>query len=312
MLSVSRYFISARPRRIQLRLSRLVGAHPDALSFEPHANPGHPAALYPTARRCPLLAAVAFAALSSCRGGCRRGSGRRPRADRRRARLALFPAAARIVAGVDVAPAARQPGRRQGRRRWRSNRRPTRSRSPNSSAAPASIRSSRSPASRSPSPRTRARSGDFGLVLRADRFDEARLVAYARDELQKKGDDLVATKRGRLTLWSSKRDPTVVGFFIDEQTFALGAGGWGARMADLAGQDQPRRQRRHQPGARPPGRTRGGHARDLGRRDGPRRDPPLAGGAAGPRRGGDDQHAVGRDRLRQGPGGGADRRHGDR
>jgi hypothetical protein len=82
-------------------------------------------------------------------------------------------------------------------------------------------------------------SGDFGLVLRADHFDEARLVAYARDELQKKGDDLTATKRGRLTLWSPKSDPSVAGFFVDERTFVLGAGGWGARMADLVNNANP-------------------------------------------------------------------------
>ena len=76
-------------------------------------------------------------------------------------------------------------------------------------------------------------------MLRADRFDEARLVAYARDELQKTGDDLMATKRGRLMLWSSKRDPALAGFFIDEHTFALGAGGWAARMADLVNQTNP-------------------------------------------------------------------------
>ena len=40
-------------------------------------------------------------------------------------------------------------------------------------------------------------------------------------------------------LWSSKRDPALAGFFIDEHTFALGAGGWGARMADLVNQTNP-------------------------------------------------------------------------
>ena len=83
------------------------------------------------------------------------------------------------------------------------------------------------------------RNGDFGLLLRADHFDETRLVAYVRDELQKNGDDLVASKRGRFTLWSSKRDPALVGFFVDERTFALGAGSWGARMAELADKTNP-------------------------------------------------------------------------
>src|SRR5262249_12240567 len=65
------------------------------------------------------------------------------------------------------------------------------------------------------------------------------LIAYARDELQKNGDDLVSSKHGRLTLWATRRDPTVVGFFVDDRTFMLGAGGWGARMAELAGKTAP-------------------------------------------------------------------------
>jgi hypothetical protein len=66
-------------------------------------------------------------------------------------------------------------------------------------------------ASPSPSPRRARDSGDFGLVLRADHFDETRLIAYARDELQKKGDDLIRDKRGRLTLWSSSAIPASSG-----------------------------------------------------------------------------------------------------
>jgi hypothetical protein len=77
------------------------------------------------------------------------------------------------------------------------------------------------------------------VVLRADKLDEPRLVAYLRDQLQKNGDDLVATPHGRFTLWSSRHDPDLVGFFIDPQSFALGAGGWGPRMADLAETARP-------------------------------------------------------------------------
>src|SRR5262245_54412321 len=54
----------------------------------------------PMRRRWPLLL-VGFAAISSCRGGCRRGAD----GDRGltvQGRLALFPASARVVAGVDV------------------------------------------------------------------------------------------------------------------------------------------------------------------------------------------------------------------
>ena len=46
--------------------------------------------------------------------------------------------------------------------------------------------------------------GEFGLVLRAETLDEARLIAYVRDELQKTGDDLVATPHGTYVLWSTQ------------------------------------------------------------------------------------------------------------
>jgi hypothetical protein len=76
--------------------------------------------------------------------------------------------------------------------------------------------------------------GELALVLRAEHLDEARLVAYVRDQLQKKGDDLVSTPRGHFRLWSTRGKPDVAGFFIDERTFVLGAGGWAPRLADLA------------------------------------------------------------------------------
>jgi hypothetical protein len=81
--------------------------------------------------------------------------------------------------------------------------------------------------------------GELGLVLRAEKLDEARLVAYVRDELQKTGDDLVATPHGKYVLWSTKRDPSLAGFFVDGQTFVLGAGGWAPRMAELAETARP-------------------------------------------------------------------------
>jgi hypothetical protein len=76
--------------------------------------------------------------------------------------------------------------------------------------------------------------GELALVLRAQHLDQARLVAYVRDELQKKGDDLVSVPHGRFTLWSSRAKPDLGGFFVDERTFVLGAGGWAPRLADLA------------------------------------------------------------------------------
>jgi len=67
--------------------------------------------------------------------------------------------------------------------------------------------------------------GELALVLRAQHLDQTRLVSYVRDQLQKKGDDLVGTSLGRFTLWSSRAQPDIAGFFIDERTFVLGAGG---------------------------------------------------------------------------------------
>ncbi len=76
--------------------------------------------------------------------------------------------------------------------------------------------------------------GELGVVVRAERFDESRLVAYVRDTLQKDGDDLVAKPHGRRTLWAARKDPSLAGFFLDGRTLVIGGGGWAARMADLA------------------------------------------------------------------------------
>jgi hypothetical protein len=83
-------------------------------------------------------------------------------------------------------------------------------------------------------PEEARKTGAIGLVMRARHLDQARLVSYVRDQLQKSGDDLQATTRGRRTLWAARRDPDVAGFFLDNRTFVMGAGGWAVRMADLA------------------------------------------------------------------------------
>ena len=76
--------------------------------------------------------------------------------------------------------------------------------------------------------------GEMGVVVRAERLDESRLVAYVRDTLQNDGDDLVAKPHGRRTLWTTRKDPSLAGFFLDGRTLVIGGGGWAARMADLA------------------------------------------------------------------------------
>jgi hypothetical protein len=187
-------------------------------------------------RRWPLLL-VGFAVLSSCRGGCRRDVVRE-RTLTVQGRLALFPAPARVVAGVDVVQLRSSPSAAKVQALA------IESQADKRALADFQSRTGFDPIKQLSSltvafPDDAQGSGDFGIIVRADHFDEARLVAFARDELQKKGDDLVASKRGRLTLWSPRRDPKLVGFFIDDQTFALGAGGWGPRMADLADQAKP-------------------------------------------------------------------------
>lgn len=76
--------------------------------------------------------------------------------------------------------------------------------------------------------------GSMGLILRGQGLDEARLVAYVRDQVGKQGDDLFSFRRAGRTLWATRREPTTAGFFVDARTFVLGAGGWAEKMADLS------------------------------------------------------------------------------
>jgi hypothetical protein len=188
-----------------------------------------------TRRRRVWPALVVVVVAASCRGGCRRGE---DRAATVAGRLALFPATTRIVAAIDVAQLRASPAAAKLAAAAQQN--PADEQEIEAFARRTGFDPLRQLVSVTVAFPEEARAhGEFGLVLRADRLDEVRLVAYARDQLQKTGDDLVATKRGRFTLWSSRRDPDVVGFFIDPQSFALGAGGWGPRMADLAETARP-------------------------------------------------------------------------
>jgi hypothetical protein len=73
----------------------------------------------------------------------------------------------------------------------------------------------------------------MGAVIRGRGLDEARLVAYVRDQVAKEGDDLFSFRRDGRTLWATRKQPTVAGFFADERTFVFGAGGWAEKMAEL-------------------------------------------------------------------------------
>ncbi|HSS37699.1 MAG TPA: hypothetical protein VLT58_02915, partial [Polyangia bacterium] len=180
-----------------------------------------------------MIAAAAL--LATCRGGCHRGDDRAATVE---GRLALFPAATRIVASIDVAKLRASPAAAKLAAQAKQNaadQREIEDFARRTHFDP--LRQLNSVTVAFPE-EARAR-GELGLVLRADHLDETRLVAYARDQLQKSGDDLTSTAHGRLTLWSSKRNPDMVGFFLDDQTFVLGAGGWGLKMADLAETARP-------------------------------------------------------------------------
>jgi hypothetical protein len=180
-------------------------------------------------------ALIALVALGSCRGGCRRGEDRAATVE---GRLALFPVATKVVAAIDVAKLRASPAAAKLAEKAQQDQ------ADQHEIEEFARRTGFDPLRQLTSitvafPEEARAHGEVGMVLRADKLDETKLVAYARDQLQKSGDDLLATPHGRFTLWASKRDPDVVGFFIDGQTFALGAGGWGPKMADLAESARP-------------------------------------------------------------------------
>ena len=175
-----------------------------------------------------LLATVVLAA--SCRGGCHRVEDRAATVE---GRLALFPFAAQIVVAVDVTRLRASPAAAKlvGL--------VSEAQSDKGLLAEVARRTGLDLARQVTSvtlafPEDARIKGELGLLLRADHLDEKRLVAYAGDELRKKGDELRSKRQGKFTLWWARSNPNLAGFFIDEQTFALGGGGWAERMADLA------------------------------------------------------------------------------
>ena len=300
MLSVSRYFISARPAPSS-------SGFPDSSARTQTRSPLN------RMRTQDIRRTMTDTALGRSRARRRRVRGallvprRLPARGRRRRRADR--------AGPPGAVSRRRARRRRRRRRrscapapppprssrWRPNRRPTRT-----TLAEFQRRTGFDPLKQLTSltvafPEDARGSGDFGLVLRADRFDEARLVAYARDELQKNGDDLVATKRGRLTLWSSKRDPTRRRLLHRRRTRSRWArAAWGDAHGRSRGQDQPGDSAAtNLELVRLVERAAGTHA-IWGAAIVPAETRRTLAAQPGLGRRGDDQHAVGRDRLRQG------------
>ena len=185
---------------------------------------------FPVLRALFFVVSGATAAGASCRGGCVRGHDRTATVE---GRLALFPAAAQVVISFDFAKLRESPAAAKLAalaEQSQSDQREIETFAHRTGFDPVHDVDTLLVAF----PDDARRTGALGLVMRGNHLDETRLVAYARDELRKGGDDLVGTAHGSHTLWSSRRDPDIAGFFLDARTFVLGAGGWAPRMADLA------------------------------------------------------------------------------
>jgi hypothetical protein len=178
--------------------------------------------------------AAALAGASSCRGGCaRERAAAPPPATQAAGPLALFPIDTHLVVGFDFAKLRGAPAAAKLMALARQN--PDDQKQIDAFAQ----RTGLDPLQQVDGltvgfPEDARRAGEMGVVVRAAHLDEARLVAYARDSLQKSGDDLTAVRRGRRTLWATRKDPKLAGFFLDDRTLVVGAGGWAEKMADLA------------------------------------------------------------------------------
>lgn len=192
------------------------------------------------ARRRAAVAALvlASATLSGCGDGC---SGRSRRTRPLDGALAGLPAETRIVLGVDVVRARRSP-------LWMEL-------SSLAAAAPGDEQQVQEFAKRTgfnpftdldgivlAFPEEARQSGQMALILRGRNLDEAKLVAYARDQVAKSGDDLSSVRHAGRTLWAARKKPDrpsttntagTAGFFAGDRTFVLGAGGWAEKLAEL-------------------------------------------------------------------------------
>jgi len=171
----------------------------------------------------PAAVLVAIAALACCHGGCRkrREPGKGP--------LALFPAEAHVVVGVDF-PRLRRSAIVD---KWVEQvagssdelARLTRETGFDPSQHLESLTIAMPSA---------ADAKVAGIVLRAQHLDEARIIAYLRTLNVKGAPGLVSKQRGRHTFWSLADKPGDVMVFIDQRTLIVGIGGWAEAIVDLA------------------------------------------------------------------------------
>jgi hypothetical protein len=176
------------------------------------------------------VAALALVATGACRGGC---AHKTDPAATVQGRLALLPEPVRVVVSIDAAKLRASPV--AAKLAALSKQDPDGDRE----LEEFTRRTGLDPLKQIDSvlvgfPEDARQRGELALVLRAEQLSQARLVAYVRDQLQKRGDDLKSAPHGRFTLWSARGKPDVAGFFMDDKTFVLGAGGWAPRLADLA------------------------------------------------------------------------------
>lgn len=78
---------------------------------------------------------------------------------------------------------------------------------------------------------------ETAIVVRGRGLDEARLAAYAREQLAASGDELVGRAYRKRTLWSARSAPDRVAVFVDGQTLVLASPSWAERIADIADGD---------------------------------------------------------------------------
>ena len=77
--------------------------------------------------------------------------------------------------------------------------------------------------------------GEFAAVLRGGPFDELKLAAYAKEQLQKQGNDLAPSDYNGHKLYTDGRGGATFATVFDKSTMFVGGKEWIKKMVDLAG-----------------------------------------------------------------------------